>query len=267
MFEIWSIFGYHHASSSRGRFIDVWVHFSSGFRWPGLHIWWLVIWCHLIFRSTTHLVPYWGIFLSRLRVIDLHGVTWSLPLTGCTPRREHVRYSIIIPQWSLSWATQSSCSAFVCHHASYSGRRFLDIWVRFGLRRSHIWWWMISCHLISDLPYIYAILGHISVSVESYRSSWSYMITPIYEMHTKTRTCSLFYHYPSVEPLLSHQVIIFDICMPSCFLFRETFPWHLGSFWVMEITHLMMDDFMSPDFWSTIHLCHTGAYFCFGWEL
>ena len=126
---------------------------------------------------------------------------------------------------------------------------------------------MISYHLIFDLPYIYAILGHISVSVESYRSSWSYMITPIYKMHTKTRTCSLFYHYPSVEPLLSHQVIMFDICMPSCFLFRETFPWRLGSFWVMEITHLMMDDFMSPDFRSTIHLCHTRAYFHFDWDL
>ena len=43
VFEIWLIFGWHHASSSGGRCIDVWVHFSSGFGWLGLHIWWLMI--------------------------------------------------------------------------------------------------------------------------------------------------------------------------------------------------------------------------------
>ena len=66
-----------------------------------------------------------------------------------------------------------------------------------------------------------AILGHISVSVESYRSSWSYMITPTYGMHTETMACSLFYHDPSVELLLSHLIrpIFFGICMSSCFLF------------------------------------------------
>ncbi|RVW75305.1 hypothetical protein CK203_055363 [Vitis vinifera] len=53
--------------------------------------------------------------------------------------------------------------------------------------------------------------GHISVSVESYRSSWSYMITPTFGMRTEMRTCSLFYHDPSVEPLLSHLVIMFNI--------------------------------------------------------
>ena len=94
-------------------------------------------------------MPYWGIFPFQLRVIDLHGATWSLPLTRCTPRRGRVRYFIMIPQWSLSWATKSSCLTFVCHHASCSGRRFLNVWVRFRLRGLHI-----SCYPIFDLPYI-----------------------------------------------------------------------------------------------------------------
>ena len=121
---------------------------------------------------------------------------------------------------------------------------------------------MILCHLISDLPHIYAILGHISVSVESYRSSWSYMITPTYGMRTEMRTCSLFYHDPSVEPLLSHLVIMFNICMSSCFLFRETLPWHLGSIWITGITH-----FMLSDFWPTIYLISYWGIFHFGWDL
>ena len=71
-----------------------------------------------------------------------------------------------------------------------------------------------------------SILGHIFVSIEIYRSSWSYMIIPTCGMHTETRTCSLFYHGSLVEPLLSHPIrlVFFSICMSSCLLFRETFP-------------------------------------------
>ena len=39
-FEIWSIFGYHHASSSGRHLFDVWTRSNCGFRWLGLHIWW-----------------------------------------------------------------------------------------------------------------------------------------------------------------------------------------------------------------------------------
>ena len=66
-----------------------------------------------------------------------------------------------------------------------------------------------------------------------------------------------------MEPLLIHLVrlIFFGICMSPCFLFRETFPWRLGSIWIVEITHLMMDDFMSPNFRPTIYLMsHWGIF-------
>ena len=100
-----------------------------------------------------------------------------------------------------------------------------------------------------------AILGHISSLAEIYRSSRSCMLTPTYGMHTETMTCSLFYHDPSVEPLLSHPVrlVFFSICMSSCFLFREMFPWCLGSIWITKITHLTMNDFMSLGFRPTIY--------------
>ena len=48
---------------------------------------------------------------------------------------------------------------FRYHHASSSRRCLFDIQTRsicgFKLRGSHIWWWMIACHLISDPPYIW----------------------------------------------------------------------------------------------------------------
>ena len=57
-----------------------------------------------------------------------------------------------------------------------------------------------TCHAFD------AILGHISVLDEIYKSSRSYMITPTCEMHTETRMCSLSYHDLLGEPLLSHSV-------------------------------------------------------------
>ena len=36
-----------------------------------------------------------------------------------------------------------------------------------------------------DLPYIYAILGHISVLIEIYRSSWSHMILTTHKTHVE----------------------------------------------------------------------------------
>ena len=78
-------------------------------------------------------------------------------------------------------------------------------------------------HLMTDNPtlsdfLIYhtsdAILRHISISVEIYRSSWSCMIISTYEIHTEMMTCLLSYHDPLVEPLLGHSV------RPTLLIFR-----------------------------------------------
>ena len=72
-----------------------------------------------------------------------------------------------------------------------------------------------------------SILGHIFVSVEIYRSSWSCMPIPTYEIHAETMTCLLSYHDLPCEPLLSHSVrpTLFGIWMSSCFLFWDTLIW------------------------------------------
>ena len=57
----------------------VWIRFSYGYGWLGLHIWWRMIRCCLIFWSTIYLMPYWAIFPFQLRFIDLHGFAWSSP--------------------------------------------------------------------------------------------------------------------------------------------------------------------------------------------
>ena len=69
-------------------------------------------------------------------------------------------------------------------------------------------------HLMMDDPLLSdAILGHISLLVKIYRSSWSCMIISTYDMHTETMTCLMSYHDPSVEYLLGYSVRLtfFDI--------------------------------------------------------
>ena len=90
-------------------------------------------------------MPYWAIFLFRLRVIDLHGVARSSPPTGYTPRRGPIRYFIVILQWSLSWVIHPDphLSALRCHHTSSFEVRLFDPWVwfsyGFGWWGSHFW--------------------------------------------------------------------------------------------------------------------------------
>ena len=51
-----------------------------------------------------------------------------------------------------------------------------------------------------------AILGHVSFLAEIYRSSWSYMLVPTYEIHIEAMTYLLSCHDSPVESLLSHSV-------------------------------------------------------------
>ena len=104
-----------------------------------------------------------------------------------------------------------------------------------------------------------AALGHISVLVEICRSPVICMIIPTYEIQAETMTSLLSYHDLPWEPLLSHSVkpTLFSIWMSSYFFFWDTSFWFVGPMqlraWLTRITHLMMDDLMSPDFL----ICHT----------
>ena len=72
-----------HVSPSEVRLFDLWVWFSYGHRWLGLHIRWWMIWGHLIFWPITHLVPYWGIFPFWLSFVDVHWFAWLSLVTRC----------------------------------------------------------------------------------------------------------------------------------------------------------------------------------------
>ena len=131
-----------------------WTRFSCGYGWLGLHIWqWMIRYC-LIFWSTIHLMPYWGIFPFQLRFVDLHGVIWSSSLMRYTPRQWPVCYLIMISQGILSWAIQlgSHFSTFRYHHISSSRRCFFNLLIQFscghGWLGLHTWWWIIWCYLI-----------------------------------------------------------------------------------------------------------------------
>ena len=68
---------------------------------------------------------------------------------------------------------------------------------------------MMDDMMLSDFSIYHtsdATLGHISVSIEIYRSSWSCMIISTYEMYTEMMTCLFSYHDLLVEPLLGHSV-------------------------------------------------------------
>ena len=102
-----SVFGYHHASPSKRHFFDLLIQFSCGNGWLGLHTWWWMIWCHLIFWPTTYMMPYWGIFPFWLRFVDHHCFAWSFPFMRYTLSW----WSVFILRWFLSeafyWVIQS----------------------------------------------------------------------------------------------------------------------------------------------------------------
>ena len=113
---------------------------------------------------------------------------------------------------------------------------------------------MISCHLIPDLPYIWCHTSAYLVLDEIYGFSWSRTVISTYEIHAETRTCSLFYHGPLVEPFLSHLVkpAFFGIQMSSYFPFWGTLFLSVSLIqlltWMTRTTHSMMDDLRSSDF-------------------
>ena len=107
-----------------------------------------------------------------------------------------------------------------------------------------------------DLSHIRCHTGAYSVSDEIHGSSWSYMIIITYWMHTETLTSLLPNHDTSVDPLWIYlaRPSCLDIWLLSFFLFWDTFLGCMDLIWITEITCSMIEDFMSPDFWPTVHL-------------
>ncbi|RVW81098.1 Transposon Ty3-I Gag-Pol polyprotein [Vitis vinifera] len=103
------------------------------------------------------------------------------------------------------------------------------------------------------------------ILVESYRSSWSYMITPAYGMHTETRTCLLFYHDPPVEPFLSHSVgpIFSDVVMIlGCgYLICINFHIIVSVEYMSDLLYVSIESLSSYQDRPDALVAITGAYF------
>ena len=97
---------------------------------------------YLIFWSTVHLMPYWGIFPFQLRFIDLHGFVWLPSFTRC-----------MLSWWSIVILSWFPNGAFFSHSVRLTlSDIVLILWWSY-LRRinSHI---IISVEYMSNLLYI-----------------------------------------------------------------------------------------------------------------
>ncbi|KAL6336195.1 hypothetical protein AAG906_011077 [Vitis piasezkii] len=132
------------------------------------------------------------------------------------------------PNWSGPYFIRELTLEGAAWLMDLDGNRFSEL--------TNLWIWItgITHSMIDDLRssdfMIYhifdAILGHSSVSVESYRSSWSCMFVPTYEIHTEAMTYMLSCHDPPMESLLGHSLWM----------------------WMTRTAHSMMDDLRSSDF-------------------
>ena len=139
------------------------------------------------------------------------------------------------------WELPPWCIGMIQLCSDYRDHEFDDRWF-------HVTWFLT--YRTSD-----AILGHIPFHLEIYGSSWTCTIIITYWMLTETLTYSLPYHDTSVDLLWIYlaKSSFFGIWLPSCFIFRDTFPRCLDLIWIIEITYSVIDDSMSPDFLFTVH--------------
>ena len=99
----------HHASPSERYLLDLWVWFSYGCGWLGLHVWWWMTWGHqFFFRPITHLMPYWGIFPFSVEICRSPLICMIILGYEICARLMIWFHFVLILHWSLSWVISSS---------------------------------------------------------------------------------------------------------------------------------------------------------------
>ena len=211
-------------------------------------------------------MPFWGIFYFGwdLQIfMELHAY---LHLQG-THREDDLFVILSYPSVKpfLSHSASPYFSTFRCRHTPHSRYIYFDasVWFSFGfgLWRSNTWWWMISCHPISDLPYIRC---H---TMTYFRFGWDLQIFMELHAHLHLRDTrwddDLFAilswspNRVSLEP--SSQTLIF-----RHFGCHHVSPFRLWI-WMTRVVLLMIDDLRPFDFSDLLHIWfHIGAYFLFG---
>ena len=211
-------------------------------------------------------MSYWSIFPFQMRFTNLHGVTWSSPLTKYALRRWRVRYLIMISQQSLFGAIQLDPHFWHLVVAKLiipeTFHRCLGFDLGHGDRTFDDGWFHVT--QFSTYRTSNDILGHISVLIEIYKSPWSCMLISTYEVHTEMMTYLLSYHDPLVEPLWSHPIRFIFFRRLGCCHVSPSGLW----IWMTRFVLLMIDDLRPFVFFYPSHIWfHIGTYFLFGWDL
>ena len=97
--------------SSEVYILDPWVWFCYGFGWPGLHVWWCMIWCHLIF-PTHHT---FDAILGHIFALD-----WDLQILTFA-------WSSLVTRYMSGWGfcfTSSWLFQWICPWVISSGSHF-----------------------------------------------------------------------------------------------------------------------------------------------
>ena len=176
----------HHASPFGRYILDLWAWFSYGFRWPGLHVWWEMVSCHLFIWPVTHPMPYWAYFRFRwdLRIFTevtclmRDGFMSLVVLTCYAP--DAIRGHIFHFRWDLRIFTKVTCSTIddfmslvllTCRAPdAILGHIFHFIW--------DLWIFMdVACSMINDfmLPTLRPIIRSMSTRAY-YHSGWNLYI-------------------------------------------------------------------------------------------
>ena len=134
--------------------------------------------CILYMRAWVLIIGYLGlVFFHFYHLITLAYVT-SYVLRP--PWGNGIRYRLWRP---LLGQVFEIWLMFRYHHASSSGRRLFDVWIRFscgfGWLGSHIWWWMIWGRPIFQPTALSMPYEAYFVSIEICRSPLIFMIIPI----------------------------------------------------------------------------------------
>ena len=192
-------------------------------------------------------LPYWGIFPFRVRFTDLHGFTWSFPLTKCAPRRRFVYYcyddlsmeplgSHPIRRTSLSTQMPSCLSN---REMYFSLMSMILLWIRMVEIPYPLTHDLMSFGF-PDLSPIWCHTGAYFGSRSRFADSHFCLIIPCYEIHGELR---ILFHF------------IMDL--------RWIFSWviSLGSYFSMSLWFLY--GVISGSWILTSSFCRSACQICY----
>ena len=87
--------------------LDLWAWFCYGFGWPGLHVWWCMIWCHLIFPTHHKFDVILGIFPLSIEIYRSPLIRVIIPSYEIHIRLVILFHFIMTLWWICLWVISS----------------------------------------------------------------------------------------------------------------------------------------------------------------